>query len=140
MYHLAQVNIAELIAPEGDPRVQSFFDNIDRINHIADDSDGFIWRYDGDFMPSPTTVFNLSVWSSIEQLREFVFRSDHVEIMRRKQEWMKPAESANLALWWIPAGSKIKPQQAIEKLQLLDQQGPSEQAFTWAHKFAAPNT
>lgn len=32
-------------------------------------------------------LFNLSVWESIEHLREYVYRSAHVEVLRKRQEW-----------------------------------------------------
>lgn len=41
-WQLAQINIGKLLAPEGDPRVQPFFDALERINAIADTSPGFI--------------------------------------------------------------------------------------------------
>ena len=44
---LAQINIARLVAPEGDPAVQPFFDALDRINALADRSAGFLWRLEG---------------------------------------------------------------------------------------------
>lgn len=37
-YHLAQLNIARLIASIDDPLIQDFVDNLDRINAIADEA------------------------------------------------------------------------------------------------------
>jgi hypothetical protein len=34
--HLAQINIARLLYPQGDPRVAGFFDNLDRLNAVAE--------------------------------------------------------------------------------------------------------
>ena len=47
-WQLAQINIGKLLAPEGDPRVQPFFDALERINAIADASPGFVWRLQSD--------------------------------------------------------------------------------------------
>ena len=42
--HLAQINIARMLAPMEDPLMREFVDNLDRINELADRSPGFIWR------------------------------------------------------------------------------------------------
>ena len=42
--HLAQLNIAKAKAPLDSPLLQDFVDNLDRINGIAEQSAGFIWR------------------------------------------------------------------------------------------------
>lgn len=45
---LAQLNIAEAIAKMESPVMEDFVNNTDRINAIAEESDGFIWRLVGD--------------------------------------------------------------------------------------------
>jgi len=35
-YHLAQLNIAQLIAPLDSPELKDFVDNLDRINALAE--------------------------------------------------------------------------------------------------------
>ena len=44
-WHLAEVNIARLKAPIGDPIVAPFVNALDKINSIADRMDGFVWRH-----------------------------------------------------------------------------------------------
>ena len=136
-FHLAQVNIAHLIAPQGDPRVQSFFDNVPRINALAESSMGFVWRYEGDY-PDPLVAFNMSVWESMQALRDYVYRSDHVEIFRRKDEWMQTLHTPHLAMWWIPVGSIPTVQEGLDKLAHLEQHGASSEAFTFSDRFPAP--
>jgi hypothetical protein len=48
MQHLAQINIARLRHPEGDPRVADFFANLDRVNAAAERMPGFVWRLNAD--------------------------------------------------------------------------------------------
>ena len=140
MYHIAQVNIARLKAPAGDSQVAGFFDNVSRINELAETSKGFVWRYVDDYGSDPLLAFNLSVWESIEDLGAFVYRSGHVEIMRRKQEWMQPMVSAHAALWWIKSGQLPTPATAMEKLELISNLGPTPQAFTFSKRFDSPDT
>lgn len=86
-FHLAQANIARLRAPLDDPIMDGFRLQLDRINAIADDSKGSVWRlktdernatairaYADDRIP-----FNLSVWESIDALHRYVYRGAHAE-------------------------------------------------------------
>src|SRR5262245_52447199 len=110
--HLAQVNIARMKGPLDSPVMAGFVARLDEINALADRSPGFVWRlqtgegdatylrpYDDDRI-----LFNLSVWESIEHLRQYVYRSAHAEVLRSRQEWFRKFESVHLALWWVPPG------------------------------------
>ena len=138
-FALAQVNVAQLKHPQGHPEVAAFFDNIDRINALADADPGLIWRSQEDY-GNEYRVFNLSVWKDFDSLSGFVYRSDHVHIMRRKQEWMTPLTTAHSALWWIPVDHRPSAQEGIDKLAQLDANGPSADAFTFAQRFEAPSS
>ncbi len=139
MFHIAQVNIAQLQAKQGSPVVQGFFDNIDQINKLAERSKGFIWRFEDDYYSDPLMVFNLSVWESIEDLAQFVYRTAHVEIMRRKSDWMTPLSQAHTTLWWVEKGTLPSGDEAIARLETLRQHGPTEQAFSFAERYPQPN-
>ncbi len=43
-WHLAQCNIARLLLPFDDPRLGEFFAELARVNAIADEAPGFVWR------------------------------------------------------------------------------------------------
>lgn len=131
---LAQVNIAKLVAPEGDPLVADFFEQVPQVNALAEASDGFIWRYEGDY-PDPLIAFNMSVWKSLEDLRHFVYQSAHVHVLRRKQEWFSAMSSAHMALWWIDENHLPTTDDALAKLKSLDANGPSVDSFTFANPF-----
>jgi hypothetical protein len=84
-WHLAQINIGRLVAPQGDPRVQPFFDALDRVNELAENSPGFVWRLKGEgnnatdiqATADPLLIPNMSVWEDAESLYQFVYRSSH---------------------------------------------------------------
>lgn len=137
-YQLAQVNIARLIVAEGDPQVSDFFDNLDRINQLAESSPGYIWRLEGDYEPDPMLLFNMSIWESIDQLAAFAYRTEHVQFMRRRAEWFVPMQTNSLALWWLLEGERPDHQEALRRLAHLDEHGPSAEAFTFSEKFPAP--
>lgn len=136
-FQLAQINIATLLAPEGEPIVEEFFANVAQINQLAEHSPGFVWRYDGDY-PEPLIAFNMSVWESVESLSEFTYRSAHVDIFRRRSEWFKKMTSNHMALWWIAKDHIPTVQEGQDTLKQLDQFGPSKKAFTFKQRFNAP--
>ncbi len=145
-YHIAQLNIATLLAPIDSPQLSDFVANLDRINTLAEESLGFVWRLqteEGDATSvdyfGPDKIANLSLWDSIEALRNYVYRSAHVEIMRRKDEWFHKMNDAHMVLWWIPVGHTPSIEEAAQKLRLLREIGPNAQAFTFKKTFAPPN-
>lgn len=134
--HLAQVNIATIRAPVGDPVVAEFVDNLDRINALADTAPGFVWRLQTDegnatsihAFPDPMLLVNMSVWESVEALQEYVYRSEHRDFVKRRREWFVDG-STQLALWWVPAGEIPTLDDAKRRLAFLATHGPSPYAF-----------
>lgn len=146
-YELAQLNIAELTAPLDSPDLKDFVDNLDRINGLADAAPGFVWRLqtdDGDataLQPlGEGTIVNLSVWQDIASLHNYVYRTAHVEIMRRRREWFARMRDAYLVLWWIDAGRRPTPEEAIARLEQLRTNGPTPEAFTFKHPYPVPGS
>lgn len=145
-WHLAQVNIGRLVAPEGDPRVQPFFDALDAVNAIADASPGFVWRLVGEGnnatdlrpTPDPLLAVNMSVWRDADALFAFVYRSAHTPVMARRREFFGRFDGAYQALWWIPAGEIPTLSDAFARLWMLDRYGPTPHAFTFKTRFPAP--
>jgi len=43
-HHLAQFNIARIRYPLDDPRMREFVENVERVNGLADQVEGFVWR------------------------------------------------------------------------------------------------
>ena len=145
-YQLAQLNIAALKAPLDSPELKDFVDNLDRINALAEGSPGFVWRLKGDGNDATSLrplgeeiIVNMSVWRDVAALRDFAYRSGHVEIMRRRREWFTRMAEAYMVLWWVPAGHEPTMAEAVERLTLLRQQGPTAQAFTFGEAFSAPD-
>jgi hypothetical protein len=148
--NLAQVNIARSLAALDAPLMAEFVAALDRVNAIADRSPGFVWRLqtdDGDAtsiraFEDELVIINMSVWASVDQFAEFVYRSGHVEVMRRRREWFERLR-LYLALWWIPEGHIPSVQEAQERLLHLEAHGPSPYAFTFKRRFTpdgAPGT
>ena len=145
-FHLAQVNVARLAAPLDSPELAPFVDNLERVNALADASPGFVWRLqteDGDAtairaFDDPDVLVNMSVWESVEALGEFVYRSAHVGVMRRRAEFFVRAGEAYVALWWLPAGTTPTVADAIERLDAIREHGPTAFAFNFRKVFPPP--
>ena len=147
MYQLAQVNIARPLRPFGTPEMQEFVDNLAPVNAVADGSPGFVWRLqtpDGDatalrIFGNSRLLINMSVWDSIESLRDFVQRSDaHRTVLKRRKEWFRPMAEAYMALWWVPAGHRPTIEEAEARLTHIREHGPTAIAFTFRDAFPPP--
>lgn len=147
-WHLAQMNVGRLVAPQGDPRVAPFFDALDRVNALADASPGFVWRLQGegnsatDLQPTadPLFIVNMSVWTDADALFDFVYRSAHTPEMARRREYFERFEGAYQALWWVPAGHQPTIDEGLSRLWRLDRYGPTPYAFTFKARFPMPGT
>jgi hypothetical protein len=148
VHHLAQVNVARMREPLGSPRLASFVAALDPINTLADSARGFVWRLqteDGDAtsiraFDDDLMLVNMSVWESFEALGDFVYRSDHAGVMRRRREWFELMETAYVALWWIEAGHLPTLLEAKERLEHLEAHGPTAFAFTFRTPFSPPGS
>ena len=146
-YHLAQLNVARsLCSSPNAAGMQSFRDNIGKVHEVARDSDGFIWMWDEDASPiqkddpfqDSRLLVNMSVWRDVKSLKEFTYRSFHVEIFKRKKEWFGHFEGAYQVMWWIPVGHIPTLKEAEAKLKLLEKEGPTQEAFSFANPFPHP--
>jgi hypothetical protein len=142
--HLAQLNIGRLLAPLDDPRIAGFVDNLESVNALAEASPGYVWRLQDDSGDATSIrafddelmILNLTVWASVEALADFVYRTGHVELLRRRREWFEGAVVPTTCLWWIPEGTTPEVPDAIARLEHLRLHGPTPTAFTFRHHFA----
>lgn len=145
-YHLAQVNIAHMIAELDDPIMSGFVARLDEINRLAEKSQGFVWRFQtqaGDSIylrpySDNSILFNMSVWESIDDLRDYVYASAHLELLKSKGNWFSKPDRPHLALWWIKKGDTPSVAEAMKRLQHLREHGPSPVAFTFANAYPKP--
>ena len=141
--YLAQVNIARMLAPLDNPVMADFVNNLDRINAVAEQSEGFVWRlvddsnnataikiFDDDYL-----IVNMSVWKSMQDLFNFTYRTAHLEIFKRKKEWFSKMEDSHMAFWYISSEHIPTVKEAEERLIYLNQYGETPYAFTFKSKF-----
>lgn len=145
-YHLAQINIARLIAPIDDPKIASFVAQLDTINALAENSPGFVWRLKSDsgnatdiaYNDDPFIIPNMSVWESIEALRDFVYRSHHIHVFRDRAKWFEKSDKPNYCLWWVPGGHIPTVGEGRARLEHYQQFGATPHSFWFSERFPAP--
>jgi hypothetical protein len=151
-FELAQINVSRLLAPLDSPLLADFVAALDEVNAAGDRAPGFVWRLqteDGnatavrafgwDVGDSHGVIVNLTVWTSVEALADFVFSGTHVAVMRRRRRWFAQAAEAMTALWWVPAGHRPSTDEAEDAVRHLRAHGPTPRAFTFRQPFPAPD-
>jgi hypothetical protein len=143
--HLAQLNIAKAKYALDAPEIKEFVDNLAPVNQIAESSEGFIWRLKDDTgdavniqaFDDPDIIVNMSTWTSVDALKNFMFRTHHKDFLRRKKEWFHNISEDSYVLWWVPTGHTPTVNEAIERLDCLRANGDSPYAFTFKSNFTA---
>ncbi|BBM00122.1 DUF3291 domain-containing protein [Microbulbifer sp. GL-2] len=142
-FNLAQINIAQSKASMESETMRGFVERLDEINALADGSKGFVWRLqteEGDAtsiqaFDDPMIIVNMSVWEDLESLKNYVYKSAHVELIRDRDAWFNKMKSMHQALWWVPVGHIPTVKEGTGRLSILQSKGPSSEAFTFAKPF-----
>ncbi len=148
-WHLAELNISRLLQPLDHPETADFLEGIAPINELAESAPGFVWRLkDEDGASSsfvnipgvddPNVVVNYSIWEDLETLFEFVMKSGHVDFFRRRRDWMEKNVEAATVCWWIPAGTVPSLAEAMDHLESLRQNGPSDDGWPMQERRQPP--
>lgn len=143
-YNLAQINIAHAQAPMDSAVMKGFVDSLAEINALADNAPGFVWRLQteaGDstsiqVFDDPLLLVNMSVWEDIESLKNYVYKSLHVDLIRDRDVWFNKLTKPYQALWWVPKGHIPSVAEGKERLELLQNGKPSKEAFTFSKPFS----
>ena len=143
-HHLAELNVGRLLAPVDDPRVADFMNNLDRINGLGKRMPGFVWMAEGSGEPGtgntetkidgdPQYVSNLTVWEDAPSLETFVWGTVHKQFYERRTEWFEVMDKMHFVMWWVPIGHQPTIEEAMERLDMLQATGDSEDAFGWSY-------
>ena len=146
-FHLAQVNVARLLAPIHSPQLAGFVSRLDEVNALAESAPGFVWRLKDDVTNNATAVVvydddtiivNMSVWVSIEALRAFTYSGAHLEVFKQRRDWFSHMRESAAAMWWVPAGHVPDVAEARDRLAHLRAHGPTPLAFPFGAPFPPP--
>jgi hypothetical protein len=81
----------------------------------------------------------MSVWEDVDSLRKFVYQSSHVELVRDRDAWFSKILQAHQTLWLIQAGHIPTVEEVKDRLQYIEENGPTEHAFSFAKPFDVPH-
>lgn len=147
-FHLAQMNTARFRYPMDHPDMAGFVEMLDPLNHQADSAPGFLWRLTDEgsndatsitYYDDPLLLVNMSVWADLKSLRDYVYRTEHAAMVRRRQEWADSLESVHIVMWWVPAGHRPGIGEADAKLSAIRENGPTPEAFNFGNSFPPPS-
>jgi hypothetical protein len=145
-YQLAQINIGRLVAPIDDPKIAEFVAQLDPINALADQARGFVWRLqsgsgnatDIPYNDDPSIMVNMSVWESLEALRNYAYKSEHMKVLRDRAKWFVKMDKPIYCLWWIPAGHIPSVAEGRERLEHYQEHGATPYSFWFSQEFPQP--
>ena len=115
-WQLAEVNLAWIRYPLEDPRMSTMREEIVRINRLGDQPPGFIWR-------------------SVQDLRAYVYHSEHVAFFRQRREWFVSPLREPVAMWWVKDGVRPSVDDAMARLARLWERGSTTEAFTFKRAY-----
>ena len=142
-FHLAQVNIAKMLAPLESPLMAEFVANLEKINSLADHADGFVWRLKEEGSDATSInifgddrlLVNMSVWRNMDALARFVYQPGHVEVMKRRREWFERIAEMHMACWYVPEGHLPTVPEAEERLLYFRTHGETPFSFGFRKRF-----
>jgi hypothetical protein len=145
-YQLAQINIGRLVAPIDDPKIAEFVAGLEPINALADRAPGFVWRLqtasgnatDIAYSDDPFMIVNMSVWESIEALRDFTYRSDHIQFFRDRAKWFVKMDKPSYCLWWVSKGHRPTVAEGRERMEQYQLHGATPLSFWFSKQFPQP--
>jgi heme-degrading monooxygenase HmoA len=146
-HNLAQINIGRLIAPLDDPRIAGFLSQLGPINELADNSPGFVWRLQSEqgnatdvpYNDDPTMMVNMSVWESLETLRQFTYKTQHLEVFRDRAKWFQKLDLPHYCLWWVPVGHIPNVEEGRHKLEHYRRYGSTPESFWFSEPYPVPS-
>lgn len=132
---LVQFDLVKPKFPRGALEMEGFYENVDRINGIAENSPGFIWREANEDeeelerLCGKGYLYTLSVWNDVASLKSFLYHSPHVDMLKKGHEWFHKIAHPRMVLWWAESGQIPTLLEAHERLVCLCEKGPSYHAF-----------
>lgn len=147
-FRLAQLNIARLRHPLDHPAIADFVNGLEKINQLAENTPGFVWRLQSasgnatdlahPWSDDPLLLVNMSVWESPEALKQFVYRTHHLDYVLRRADWFEKPSQPPYVLWWIPAAHIPTLEEAQQRLEHFHAHGATPTAFWFGQLFPAP--
>jgi hypothetical protein len=79
----------------------------------------------------------LTLWTDLESVYAFSYRSVHATALRRRKDWFLPAGWPSYAAWWVAGHALPTWQEAFARFEHLHDHGPTPFVFDFKHPFDA---
>src|SRR6187551_3195955 len=146
MSRIAFYTFGILLEKQGHPQVKGFFDRIDSFFSKAESSEGFIALDNHDWGAFVSPRFydpekhagapaTLSLWSDLESVFAFAYRSEHGEGLKQRHEWFIKPEWPSYAAWWVEDDHIPTRAEACERFEHLHDNGPCPFSFDFKKPF-----
>jgi hypothetical protein len=142
-FHLVHANITVMRASFDDPIMAGFVAWVDKIDHLASQSPGFVSQATP---PDEGSIFhgqillNISICDSVECLQKYTYQGRHAQALVRRAECFIQYQGPNYVLYWVPFGHTPLEQEIKERLDHLSEHSPSPYAFDFEQQFSPKET
>ena len=137
--------VAQILAAKNETSLKiAVAQNRAALNELAEKSKGFIWQQKFNTGKIPEILMvkgdeylpvNLSVWQSIDDLYEYVYKTTHGEMLHRKADWLTKIQQMQTAIWHVAPGHIPSIEEANKRFLLLQSKGETPNAFTFKKRF-----
>jgi hypothetical protein len=158
--HLCLFTSSVLLGPLASDQSKLFVQAIEETYGAAAQAPGFVWVFRADpasyhrdeagrptrisYAATPSyyedrdrVVQTLSVWSDLPSAWNYVYRGTHMAALKQRADWMEQPVRAQYVLWWADVGALPTHVDGVQRLELLDEAGPTPAAFNFRNAFSA---
>ena len=138
--HLLHANLALARDSLESPLTAGFIEMFEALGRIASRSPGFVSKpvaagagevYQGNYL------LNLSIWESVESLRQFTYSGVHAAALKNRFEWFERSTGPSYVLFWIKVGETPTELEISKRLQHLSEKAATPIAFNFKQPFTA---
>lgn len=98
------------------------------------------WYQSGRTAETTALAATLSLWTDLQSAYDFVYTGLHRAALNRRYDWFEKTGRPGLVFWWVADGTVPTWQDAVPKLEYLQDHEPAPQAFTFRHPFNQDGT
>ena len=158
---LVHLNVVRPVGPftASHPNAQYFFGQLPGVFARAKVDGDMFWHNHGarapdgrylemaDFLAQKTHetggnlhIMTMAGWRDVAAMHRFAYREPlHRDGMKTLRDWVDRSQDPTMVMWWVPLGARVSLEEAWSKLQVLRENGASEQAFTLQPRFPPPD-
>ena len=98
------------------------------------------WYSKGRTAETTALAATYSLWTDLRSVHNFVYADLHRGALKRRYDWFEKTGRPGFVLWWVTDGTIPTWQDAVPRLEYLQDHEPTEYAFTFDHPFTPEGT